>query len=129
MAADEFISAFTITSEAIAAVSVPLANAVNVTLPVRSPPSVMTGDLLIVTPLAMSPPSMSKAEPSISLLPAVSFPSRVKASMLEVNNLLMSTSPLVPENTSEELVASGMKVKRLVESSYPKYPTLAADPV
>jgi len=45
---------------AMVAVRVALAKLVSVTLPVRSPPSVMTGDLLMVTAEAMSPPSMFK---------------------------------------------------------------------
>ena len=36
----------------------PLAKFVRVTFPVRSPPNVMTGDLLIVTADAISPPSI-----------------------------------------------------------------------
>ena len=41
----------------------------------------------------------------------------------------ISRVPFVPENTSEVFVASGIKVNLPVESSKPKKPTLAAEPV
>ena len=39
--------------------------------------------------------------------------------------LVASITPVVPENTSEEFVLSGMNVKKPVESSKPKKPVLA----
>ena len=39
--------------------------------------------------------------------------------------LVASITPVVPENTSEELAASGMNVKNPVESSKPKKPVFA----
>ena len=39
--------------------------------------------------------------------------------------LVASITPVVPENTSDELLASGINVKKPVESSNPKNPVLA----
>ena len=45
------------------------------------------------------------------------------------SNPPISKLPFVPENTSDVFVASGINVNLLVESSNPKNPTLAAEPL
>jgi hypothetical protein len=53
----------------------------------------------------------------------------VDALMSCANMSLISKSPATPANTSELLVVSGLKVKRPVDSSYPKKPSFAVEPL
>ena len=67
-----------VASAVMVAVNVAFPRLVRVALPDKSPPRVITGDLFMVTELAISPPFISKLPPSISLLSKVTFPAVVK---------------------------------------------------
>ena len=79
---------------AMVAVSVPLAKLVSVTLPVRSPPNVMTGDLFIVTADAISPPS---------ILSDTAVPVPLKIASI-VSKLAFNFCPQLVETSSSGLV-------------------------
>ena len=92
-----------------------------------NPPVISTSSSTVVVPPAESIVKLPD-DVSISLSPVT--PTLILPDVTPVNVPSPNTTlPAVPENTSDEFVASGINVNVLALSSKPKKPSLAAEPV